>query len=64
MLASMLMLGLFGLACRWARAARVCARARRRQIDPAKYIDFSVSADDGSPTLVSEHPASQPVRRQ
>jgi hypothetical protein len=64
MLASMLMVGLFGLARRWARAARVCARARRRQIAPAKCIDLPVSEDDGSVTQASEHPASQPVRRQ
>src|ERR1700682_420382 len=31
---------------------------------PAKCIDLPVSVDYGSPTQASEHPASQPVRRQ
>jgi len=32
--------------------------------DAAKCIDLSVGADYVAPTQVSEHPASQPVRRQ
>ena len=42
----------------------VARPARSVSGDSAKRIDLPVSADYGSPTQVSEHPASQPVRRQ